>query len=78
MRAGLALVLFATAPVGAQQVSSGLGGLGAGSDFIDAVTKSDGDKATDLLASNPAGLVNVRGTDGNTGIIIAINGQGSC
>lgn len=73
MCAGLALALLVGAPVSAQnQVSSGLGPAGAGSDFLDAVKKSDGDKATDLLASNPGGLVNVRGSDGNTGLIIAI------
>jgi ankyrin repeat protein len=41
-------------------------------DFIDAVKKSDGDKALTVLSGHPEGLVNTRGPDGDTGLIIAI------
>jgi uncharacterized protein len=62
--------LAAAAPAGAQ--STGIGGT-AGSDFIDAVKKSDGDKATQILASHPTGIVDTKGGDGNTALIIAIS-----
>jgi ankyrin repeat protein len=42
-------------------------------DFIDAVKKSDGNKAIELLGSNPQGLVDARDGDGNTALIIAIS-----
>jgi ankyrin repeat protein len=42
-------------------------------EFIDAVKKSDGDKATQLLNAKPAStLVNARDGDGNTALIIAV------
>jgi len=41
-------------------------------DFIKAVQKSDGDKATQLLTDNPR-IVNSRDDDGNTALIIAIS-----
>jgi len=44
-----------------------------GYDFIDAVKKRDGDKATSVLTNHPEGLVNTKDGDGNTGLIIAIN-----
>jgi ankyrin repeat protein len=44
----------------------------AGYDFIDAVKKSDGNKATELLSQNPSGLVDTRDGDGDTALIIAI------
>jgi ankyrin repeat protein len=44
-----------------------------GYDFIDAVKKSDGDKATDILSSHPQGIVNTKDGEGNTGLIIAIS-----
>lgn len=42
-------------------------------DFIDAVKKSDGNKAIELLGSNPHGLVDAKDDDGNTALIIAIS-----
>jgi len=42
-------------------------------DFINAVKKSDGDKALQVLADNPKGIVDTRDGDGNTGLIIAID-----
>ena len=41
--------------------------------FIDAVQKRDGDKATQLLTDHPT-LVNARDGNGDTGLIIAIRG----
>lgn len=70
---GFAIFLAAIAaasPVSAQ--STGIGGT-AGMDFIDAVKKSDGDKATQILTSHPHGIVDTKGSDGNTGLIIAIS-----
>ena len=49
------------------------GGPPGGYDFINAVRKSDGNKALEVLGSHPAGIVNARDGDGNTGLIIAIN-----
>jgi ankyrin repeat protein len=45
----------------------------AGYDFIDAVKKSDGNKAIDLLNQHPTGLVDTKDGDGNTALIIAIS-----
>jgi uncharacterized protein len=39
--------------------------------FLEAVKKRDGDKATDLISSNPR-IVDSRGYDGDTGLMIAI------
>ena len=44
-----------------------------GYDFVEAVKKSDGDKATQILSSHPQGIVNTKDGEGNTGLIIAIN-----
>lgn len=44
-----------------------------GYQFSDAVKKSDGDKALQLLANNPKGIVNSKDGDGNPGLIVAIN-----
>jgi ankyrin repeat protein len=49
------------------------GGPPGGYDFINAVKKSDGNKALQVLGSHPAGIINARDSDGNTGLIIAIN-----
>jgi ankyrin repeat protein len=54
-------------PVAAQSLTT------AGYDFIEAVKKRDGDKATTTLATHPPGIINTRDGDGNTGLIIAIN-----
>lgn len=44
----------------------------AGPEFVQAVRDKDGGKVTDLLESKPAGLIDARGDDGDTGLIIAI------
>ena len=41
-------------------------------DFVQAVEKRDGDKATELLNDNPRGIVNSRNGEGDTALIIAI------
>ena len=67
---GFALFLGAAlvaAPAMAQALAT------AGYDFIDAVKKSDGTKAIDLLNQHPSGLVDAKDGDGNTALIIAIS-----
>ena len=54
-------------PVSAQNMTT------ASYDFLEAVKKSDGDKALGVLAKNPPGIVNTKDDDGNTGLIIAIS-----
>ncbi|MEP6983926.1 MAG: ankyrin repeat domain-containing protein [Sphingomicrobium sp.] len=44
-----------------------------GNDFVEAVKKSDGDKAISILSAHPNGIVDTRDGDGNTGLIIAIS-----
>lgn len=65
--AGLALV---STPVAAQ-----LGG-NDGQDFVDAVQKRDGNKATDLIDKHPT-IIDTKNGDGDTGLIIAIRGDDS-
>ena len=55
------------APAAAQNLTT------PGYDFIDAVKKRDGDKATSVLTNHPEGLINTKDGDGNTALIIAIN-----
>jgi ankyrin repeat protein len=62
-----ALSLGVSAPVLGQAVNA------IGFDFIDAVKKSDGNKATEILSSHPAGLINTKDSEGNTALLIAIN-----
>jgi ankyrin repeat protein len=57
---------LAAAPAAAQNLTT------PGYDLIDAVKKADGDKATSVLSNHPEGLVNTKGPDGDTGLIIAI------
>jgi uncharacterized protein len=66
---GFALLLVAlpVSPVVAQTLSP------PGYDFVEAVKKSDGDKATQLLDSHAQGIVNTKDSDGNTPLIIAIS-----
>ena len=54
------------APVSAQRTTPG-------ADLVEAVKKSDGDKATQLLSTRPGVIVDTKDADGNTGLIIAIN-----
>jgi ankyrin repeat protein len=57
-----------SAPAAAQMVSGY-----AGVEFVDAVRNSDGNKAQQLLNDHPtAGLVDARGGDGNTPLIVSI------
>jgi ankyrin repeat protein len=44
-----------------------------GYDLVDAIKKSDGDKALQILSSRPSGIVDTKDGDGNTGLIIAIS-----
>jgi ankyrin repeat protein len=44
-----------------------------GYDLVEAVKKSDGDKAIELLSAHPNGIVNAKDGEGNTALIIAIN-----
>jgi uncharacterized protein len=63
-----ALVAVA-APAVAQMGGGGYSGM----EFVEAVRKSDGDKAQELLRGHPASvLVNAKGGDGNTPLIIAV------
>ena len=69
----LAFVMLAAtgllgSPVLAQSISNS-----PGYDFTEAVKKSDGDKATQLLQSHPRAFVDTKDGDGNTGLIIAIS-----
>jgi ankyrin repeat protein len=61
----LAGAMLTAAPAAAQSM------LTPGYDFIDAVKKRDGDKAQTVLSSH-TGIVNTKGPDGDTGLIIAI------
>jgi ankyrin repeat protein len=67
----LAFVLFAatlaSSPVAAQSTGA------SGYDFVDAVKKSDGNKAIEILSGRPSGIVDSKDGDGNTGLIIAIS-----
>lgn len=47
-----------------------------GQDFVDAVQKRDGDKATDLIDKHPT-IIDTKNGDGDTGLIIAIRGDDS-
>jgi ankyrin repeat protein len=57
----------AASPVAAQS------GRSNGYDFVDAVKKSDGNKAIQILGEHPEGFVNSKDGDGNTGLIVAIS-----
>jgi ankyrin repeat protein len=66
---GFAIILgasLAAAPALGQALTT------AGYDFIQAVKKSDGDKALGVLGQNPKGIVDTKDDEGNTGLIIAI------
>jgi ankyrin repeat protein len=62
----MGLSLFA-APVSAQFQTP------AGDNLVKAIKNRDGDKATQILASHPQGLINTKDGEGNTGLIITIN-----
>lgn len=61
----LAAAAAVSVPVIAQVANKGM-------DFVEAVRTEDGNKALQLLASNPQGIVDTKGADGNTGLILAI------
>ena len=52
-------------PATAQFASSGV-------EFVEAVRTSNGDKVVELLTAKPTGLINARGDDGNTALIVAL------
>lgn len=58
---------LAAAPAAGQALTA------AGYDFVEAVKKSDGNKAMEVLATHPPGLVDTKDGEGNTGLIIAIS-----
>jgi ankyrin repeat protein len=58
---------LAAAPAAGQALTT------AGYDFIEAVKKSDGNKAIEVLATHPPGLVDTKDGEGNTGLIIALS-----
>jgi ankyrin repeat protein len=60
-------MLGVAAPVAAQ--TNGMNG----NDFVEAVKKSDGDKAIQILSNRPKGIVDSKDGEGNTGLIIAIS-----
>jgi hypothetical protein len=67
---GFALIVasaLVAAPAAAQSLTT------AGTDFVEAVKKSDGDKATEVLTTHPTGIVDAKDGEGNTGLIIAIS-----
>lgn len=63
----LGAIAFAASPAAAQ-----LGG-NPGNDFVEAVKKSEGDKAISILNTHPSGIMNTKDGEGNTGLIIAIS-----
>jgi ankyrin repeat protein len=69
----LAFVMLAAGLLAATPALAQMGGGPGGLDFVEAVKKSDGDKAIQILASRPKGIVNSKDGDGNTGLIIAIS-----
>ena len=68
----LAFVLVVASFAAASPAAAQLGGMN-GNDLVEAVKKSDGDKAIRILANKPKGIVDSKDGDGNTGLIIAIN-----
>lgn len=69
----LVVVVLILASLGASAPALGQALTSAGYDFVDAVKKSDGGKATNLLDTHPTGLINTKDNDGNTALIIALN-----
>ena len=63
----LAAAAVIISPAGAQSLTT------KSYDFIKAVKDSNGDKAIQVLETEPKGIVNTKDDDGNTGLIIAIN-----
>lgn len=61
-------IALAAVPASAQEVGANPNS----QQFVDAVKKSDGDKATQLIADHPT-IIDSRDTDGDTPLIIAID-----
>lgn len=68
----LAFVLFAGGLSVAAPVTAQMSGT-TGTDLVEAIKKSDGDKVIQILNNKPKGIVNSKDGDGNTGLIIAIS-----
>jgi ankyrin repeat protein len=67
-------IAFAAATFGLMTAPAAAQSLGSGSNsdqFVEAVQKSDGDKATQLIEDHPT-LIDARNAKGDTGLIIAI------
>ncbi|MGH6659675.1 MAG: ankyrin repeat domain-containing protein [Sphingomicrobium sp.] len=60
-----AALVSAAAPAAAQYANKGM-------EFVEAVRKSDGNKVLELMQDRPVGLVDSRGDDGNTALLIAL------
>jgi ankyrin repeat protein len=67
----LRFAFFIAAVLVSSSATAQLGGT-AGSDFVEAVKKNDGDKAIAALTGHPAGIIDTKDGEGNTGLIIAI------
>ena len=72
-RLGFAIAVAALA--GAVSPALAQSGVSASYEFVKAVEQSNGAKATQLLESNPPGIVNGRDNAGNTPLIVAIARQ---
>jgi ankyrin repeat protein len=69
LRFAICLIALAAAAVpAAAQMSGGYDGYS----FVEAVRKSDSDKALQLLNSHPTGLINAKAADGQTALIVAL------
>ena len=64
--ASAAILAGISSAAGAQQLTS------KSYDFVQAVEKRNGDKATEILNDSPPGIVNSRNVEGDTPLIIAI------
>lgn len=64
-------ILAAAAALASPVVAQSL--MPAGFEFVEAVKKSDGDKAMQVLSSHPPGIINSKDGEGNTALIIAIS-----
>ena len=60
-----AAALLSATPAAAQHYDKG-------SEFVEAVRKSDGNKVRELLQDKPMGLINSRNYDGDTALLIAV------
>jgi ankyrin repeat protein len=67
---GFAFVAAAALTVSAPAVSQSLAPVGY--EFTEAVKKSDANKALEILAAQPPGIVNTKDGEGNTPLLIAI------